>query len=227
VSGVAAAVEALGGAGAVVFTGATSVASSLEALARAGRDARSLAGLTLVGIGRETVAALRRAGLRCDLPLRSYLPIRVAAALARRHGTLDGLPVLLVRDGQEGSALGEGLAAAGARVAPLQLATRAIDGRGRQPLDRVMAAGRLDAVVLPSSSAAEALVAGGLTVPPSVPVIAIGPATAAAAARLGLPEAHVTKGSGERGLVGELLRRFASQGPSSGSAPRQSASSDG
>jgi uroporphyrinogen-III synthase len=77
--------------------------------------------------------------------------------------------------------------------------------------------------VLPSSSAAEALVAAGLVVPPDVPVIAIGPGTAATAARVGLPKAHVATGRGERGLVSELLERFA---PGSAVVPRRSASSD-
>src|SRR5688572_9260893 len=66
VDAVAAGLAALDGRGAVVFTGAAAVTASLAALARAGRDARSLWGLTLVGIGRETIAALRRAGLSCD-----------------------------------------------------------------------------------------------------------------------------------------------------------------
>jgi uroporphyrinogen-III synthase len=207
----------------VVFTGAAAVTATIGALRHAGKDARSLAGLTLAGIGRETVTALRRAGLRADLRLRSYLPIRVTAALARRLGALDGVPVLLVRDGQEGSALAAGLASAGARVTSLQLATRAVDGRGRQLLDRSMASGRLDAVVLPSSSAAEALVAAGLSVPERVLVIAIGPTTAATAVRLGLPQARTAAG-GEQGLVEELLSRFGAGDRSA--QPSRSAAAD-
>ena len=208
----------------LVFTGAAAVTRCLRALVRAGGDARSLAGLTLVAIGRETIAELRGAGLRCDLELRSYLPIRVAAAIRRHAGPLEGVPVLLVRDGQEPSALGDGLMAAGARVTQLEIATRVVDGRGRQQLDRLIARGRLDAVVLPSSSAVEALVAAGFEVPSSVEVIAIGPATAATVARCGLPRTRVAGGPGVDALTRELLTRLTEVGPA---APRRaSAASD-
>mgnify|MGYP002021937750 CR=1 FL=1 len=45
----------------------------------------------------------------------------------------------------------------------------------------------LDAVVLPSSSAAEALVSGGLSLPSGLRVFAIGPATAATRVESGIP----------------------------------------
>src|SRR5690606_6012480 len=147
-------------------------------------------------------------GLVCDVPVRSYLPIRVAAALRRRVGPLDGLPALVLSDGQGASAVGDGLTAAGARVRQLELASRAVDGRGRQPLERAIARGGLDAVVLPSSSAAEALAAAGLALPRSVDVVAIGPATAATAVRLGYASARPAEGAGARGLVEELTRRL-------------------
>ena len=68
-----------------------------------------------------------------------------------------------------------------------------------------MAAGRLDAIVIPSSSAAEALVASGLVVAPHVRVFAIGPSTAATAEQLGLPAARVQTGSGVDSMVAELV----------------------
>ena len=199
----------LGRRGAVVFTGAAAVKASLQALTAAGLDARALAGLRLVAVGRETIGALRRAGLVCDLPVRSYLPIRVAAALRRACGPLEGLPVLLLRDGHGASALGEGLTAAGAQVTQLEVASRAIDERGRGGIERALAAGQLDAIVLPSSSAAEALVAAGLSVSLTMTVIAIGPATAATAEGLGLPAARIPRRADVDALVGELVRGFA------------------
>ena len=219
------ALAALGGAGAIVFTGAAAVRAALAALRRAGRDARALAGPTLVGIGRETVAALRRGGLRADLRLRSYQPARVAAALERRLGALAGAHVLMLRDGQDGSGLAQGLAAAGARVLTLDLVERVLDGRGRQPLERVIAGGGLDAVVLPSSSAVEALAAVGPALPADIHVIAIGAATAETAARLGLPAAQVASG-GEAGIVDALLARFGGDAGSRRGPPRGSAASD-
>ena len=220
------ALERLPGGGAIVFTGAAAVRGFMRSLAASGNDGRALAGFHLVGIGRETIEALRRAHLTCDLPLRSYLPIHVAAALRRSVGPLEAHPVLLVRDGQGPSALGEGLEAAGARVTQIEVAHRAVDGRGRQSIERTMAAGRLDAIVIPSSSAAEALIASGLVVAPAVRVIAIGPSTAATAERLGLPAALVPAGSGVDAMVAELV---AGLGPSSAGradSPLASASSD-
>ena len=218
------AVARQGGRGAVVFTGPAAVAASTRALRRGGLDARALAGLQLVAIGRETIAALRRAGLRRDVALRSYLPIRVTAVLTRALGPLDGLPVLLVRDGEEPSALAAELTAAGARVAQLQVANRTIDGRGCRHLERLIAARQLDAVVLPSSSAAEALVSGGLSLPSGLRVFAIGPATAATAARLGLPTARVPQSSGADGLIADVLGVLTTTAVVA--PPRASASSD-
>ena len=209
VDSVPAAVRGLAGSGAIVFTGAAAVNGFLRALARAGMDARALVGLSLVGVGRGTIEALRRARLQCDLPIRSYLPIRVAAALRRGKGHLEAHPVLLVRDGGGRSALGDGLAAAGARVTQLQVATRTAHSRGRKNVERMMAAGQLDAIVLSSSSAAEALVAGGLVVPQGILVVAIGPSTAATAERLGLPAAVVPDASGADALIEELVGRLA------------------
>ena len=205
---VPAAVRGLKGSGVVVFTGAAGVSGFLRALARSGLDARALVGLSLVAVGRETIAALRRARLQCDLPIRSYLPIQVAAALRWGEGHLEARPVLLVRDGGGRSALGDGLEAAGARVTQLQVTTRAVDARGRKNVERLMAAGQLDAIVLPSSSAAEALVEGGLAVPSGVLVIAMGPSTAAAAERLSLPAAFVPDTSGVDSLVEALVARL-------------------
>jgi uroporphyrinogen III methyltransferase/synthase len=220
---VATAVQTMRGHGAVVFTGAASVKGSLRALARAGLDARALAGLRIVGVGRGTLTALRRFGFRCDVPVRSYLPIRVAAALRRGAGPLEGLPVLVVRDGQETSALGEGLTAAGAQVTEIEVATRIVDTHARGLVERAIREDRIDAVVLPSSSAAEALTSAGVSVPASVAVIAIGPATGATAERLGLPAARVPEGAGVDGLVSELVAAFA-RVPASGPRVRTRAS---
>ena len=226
VASIPAALGSLPQGGAIVFTGAAAVRGFVRALGGSERDVRALAGFELVGIGRETIAALRRAGLRCDLPLRSYLPIQVAAALRRGVGPLEGHPVLLVGDGQGPSALGEGLEAAGARVTQVVVATRSVDGRGRQSLERAMEAGRLDAIVLPSSSAAEALIASGLVVRPDVRVIAIGPSTAGTAERLGLPTALVPAGSGVDALIAELVAGLGPASADRSDRPLASASSD-
>lgn len=209
---VPAAVQGLAGNGVIVFTGAAAVSGFLQALAQAGLDARAIVGLSLVAVGRETIAALRRARLKCDLPIRSYLPIQVAAALRRGRGHLEAQPILLIRDGGGRSALGDGLEAAGARVTQLQVATRTVDARGRKNAERMMAAGQLDAIVLPSSSAAEALVAGGLVVPSGALVMAMGPTTAAAAERLGLPAAAIPDTSGVDALVEALVARLTTPG---------------
>ena len=225
---VPAAVRGLAGSGVVAFTGAAAVTGFLRALTRAGLDARALVGLRLVAVGRETTAALRRARLQCDLSIRSYLPIKVAAALRRGEGQLEAQPVLLIRDGGGRSALGDGLEAAGARVTQLQVATRTVEARGRKNVERMIAAGKLDAVVLPSSSAAEALVAGGLVVPSGVSVIAMGPSTASTAESLGLPPAVVPDASGSDALVEALVAHLTTPAPAdpSVSASLTSASLD-
>jgi uroporphyrinogen-III synthase len=211
---------------AIVFTGAAAVKGFVRALASAEMDVRALAGFTLVGVGRETIAALRRHGLRCDLALRSYLPIRVAAELHRAMGSLAAHPVLLVRDGQAASALGEGLEAAGASVTQIEVATRAVDERGRQSLERLILRKRLDAVVLASSSAAEALIAAGLKVPPATRVFAIGPSAAATAQRLGLPQARVPDDSGADALVADVAATLREVAPDADGDSSLAASSD-
>jgi uroporphyrinogen III methyltransferase/synthase len=221
------ALRALGGRGGVVFTGGAAVEGALRALARARMDGRALAGLKLVAVGRGTIEALRRAGFRSDVRVRSYLPIRVAAALRRGVGRLEGMPVLLIRDGQEASALGEGLTAAGAEVTQIEVATRVVDAHARLGVERRLRDGQIDAIVLASSSAAEALAAARIGALHSVPFIAIGPATAATAERLGLPAARVPNGSGVNALVAELMADFAAApARESAARPRASGSQD-
>lgn len=136
------------------------------------------------------------------------------------------MPVLLIRDGQESSALGEGLTAAGAQVTQIEVATRVVDAHARLSVERRLRDRQIDAIVLASSSAAEALAAGGLAVPESVPLIAIGPATAATAERLGLPRARVPDGSGVDALVAVLMADFAAASGGEVARPRACGSQD-
>lgn len=199
--GLAAAVSAQAPGSAVVFTGSAPVRALARALRREGRDARVLAGSHLVGVGAGAAAALRRSNLGCDCAVRAGDPADVFRALRRRAGALEGRSVLVVHDGHEVSALERALEATGAELTSLMVAERTVDVRGRRSLERLLTRGEVDWVVLPSSSAAQALASAGPRLPPDVPVLAMGRSTAATARALGFSEPRVPEAPGTAGLI--------------------------
>ena len=183
------AIRSLGAFRWVVFTSVNGVAAFRERLARAGLDARGLAGRLVAAIGPETAEALRRAGIEADLVPAEYRAEGLLAALGTRLAPGDA--VLLVRAAEAREVLPRELEARGIRVtvAPAYRTVLAREGAGE--VVRLLEARRIDVVTFTSSSTVRGFLA--LLAPADsrrllrdVAVAAIGPITAETASEHGL-----------------------------------------
>jgi len=105
-------VKRLGDFDGVVFTSANGVSTFLARLAACGKDARALAGLTIVAIGPGTAAALLEGRLRADLVPREH----TTEGLLKAMRNVRGGDWLLPRADLANPELAAGLRAAGAKV---------------------------------------------------------------------------------------------------------------
>jgi uroporphyrinogen III methyltransferase/synthase len=179
-------VERIGDYSLVVLTSPNGAALLFDALARAGRDARALAGATVAAIGPGTAAELRRGGIHADVvPPRSIAESLVEALAGV---PVSGRKVLLARAAEARDVLPDALAARGAEVDVLPLYDTVAEPLAAGQLQAVTAA---DYVTFTSSSTVRFFLetADG-AVPAKARVVSIGPVTSEAARSHGL-EVHV------------------------------------
>jgi uroporphyrinogen-III synthase len=189
----------------IAFASANAVARTLARAAELGLDTRALASARLAAVGSATadrVASLLRAP---DLVPADARGEALAAALAPH---VRGRRVLVPRAEEGRPELVLGLEAAGAEViAPAADRTVPVPPAALAPLGEALRAGRVDAVVLASPSAARSAVAAlGAPLLARAVVAVIGPTTAAEARALGLGEL-VQPGRSSGAAVAEALAR--------------------
>jgi len=182
----------------------TSRAGVEAVLGRLGRH-RGRLPAKVAAVGEGTAAALREFGVEPDLIPTSFTTTALARALPRGAGK-----VLLARADIAPDGLDESVAAKG--WTPVRVdAYRTIPARSLPPqASQMLHEGRVDAVTFTSASAVEGFVAmaspvlGGAVRRPRA--ICIGPVTAAAARRAGLPVAAVARPHTIEGLVAAVER---------------------
>jgi uroporphyrinogen-III synthase len=184
-----AAIRGLGTYRWVVFTSVNGVVAFRERLARAGLDARSLAGRQVAAIGPETAAALRQAGIEPDLVPAEFRAEGLLEALATRLGRGDA--VLLVRAAEAREVLPRALEARGIRVTVAPAYRTVLVKEGADHAVALLESRRLDAVTFTSSSTVRGLLAllgpaDARRLLDGVIVAAIGPITAETATEHGL-----------------------------------------
>ncbi len=179
----------------VVFTSPRAVAFFREAMRKAHRDLRALAGVKIAAVGPGTAAALEDWGLFCDLIPRQTDSQGLLDALAPLLTPLDR--VLLPRAKAGDKVLPEGLAATGARVEERFLYDTAARGPGAVPLEGLTAA------ILTSPSAARGFLTWG--VPEDTLLLCMGQPTARAVRELGR-QPLVAEAPTEEALVRLALR---------------------
>jgi uroporphyrinogen III methyltransferase/synthase len=156
----------------------------LEAIARAGLDARALAGTTLATIGPGTTRALRNGGLEPDVVPEESISEALADELTG-HGVA-GKRVLLARAAEARDLLPDRLRAAGAEVDVLPLYDTV---REKLPDDLLAQVSDAHYVTFTSSSTVRYFVeaiSGADRLPARARMISIGPITTQAARDLGL-----------------------------------------
>lgn len=151
-------------------------------------------------VGPGTREAVEEGGWPVDLVARRHLGAGILEALAEA-GRLEGRRILLPRAEEAPEVLPAGLEALGAEVVVVEAYRNMPDAEGLQRLRRGVEAGGVDVVALTAASVARR-VAGVLRgLEGDVRVAAIGPSTAAAALRSGLPVHAVARPHSLEGLV--------------------------
>lgn len=169
----------------LVLTSANAVAALFSRLQAAGRDARALAGVTLVTVGPKTAESLAGHGLHADRLPATFDAEGVVELL---RGEVAGCRVLYPRAELARDLIVRELTAAGAQVAaPLAYASAPPLGAAEK-LHAALAAG-LDLLTFTAASTvrnfASLLAPEQLAAARRIPVAVIGPQTAAAARELG------------------------------------------
>jgi uroporphyrinogen III methyltransferase/synthase len=185
----------------VCLTSPNGVRLLFEALAYAGRDARSLANATVAAIGPGTAASLRKHGVIADIVPEESVAEGLVEGLAEVE--VEGRPVLIARAAEARDVLPDALRERGAEVDVVALYETVAEQPSEESIE---AAQEAEYVTFTSSSTVRNFVhAVGDRLPREARVVSIGPVTSAAARESGL-EVHA---EAERhdidGLVEALL----------------------
>jgi len=197
----------------LIFTSANAVRFFLERLHAAGKDLRDLKGIRLCTIGPATAAALESRGLRVDLVPETYLSEGVVAAFDQF--VISGQRSLLPRAEKARDVIPEGLTRRGAIVDVVTAYRTLNSGRTRSGLTELIAQSRVDVLTFTSPSTVtnflEIMGPDFLPLPEGIRVACIGPVTAAAAEKAGLPVDILQETYTVPGLV-ESLKVFFAKG---------------
>lgn len=197
----------------VVLTSVNGVRSLAGALARRGQRWPA-AHARIAAIGARTAAALAGEGRSPDLVPDAFTSAALAAAFPIGEGR-----VLLARADIAPPGLEDALAAKGwrpHRVTAYRTRTVALS----EEVLLALAAGDVDAITFASASSVDGFVAGLGEAPAWPPAVCIGPVTAAAARRHGIPIGAVAGPHTIEGLVGALEALFATAPSGGGPGPR-------
>lgn len=195
----------------VLLTSANGAERLLDAITRAGRDARAFGSAKIGIIGPKTGEPLKRLGLVADLVAEEHVAEGLLLALAAQQ-TMKR--VLLFRAADAREVLPETLRARGIEVDVVAAyQTLRVTGPGVLPLKEELVCGRLDAVLVTSSSMAQAL---GAALGPEAPellrnttVASIGPVTSASLEALGIAVNVVASRYTVQGLLDALEQGYA------------------
>ncbi|HEX2188347.1 MAG TPA: uroporphyrinogen-III C-methyltransferase [Longimicrobiaceae bacterium] len=191
----------------IVFTSVNGVARFWAALREAGRDTRSLAGVSLCAIGPATAAAIEMEGAHPDLVPERYVAESVVEGL-ERETELRGARVLLARAEEARPVLPDSLRERGAEVVEVAAYRTVPDGAEAEGLRARLRAGEIDLVTFTAGSTVRNYVD---VLGPEVgraEVASIGPITSATARELGLPVHVEAVEYTIPGLVRAIRERF-------------------
>ncbi len=197
----------------VAFTSANGVEQTFERLGALGKDARELGGCLVAAIGTATARALRERGILADVVAKEFRGEQLAAAILERLGGDASPRVLVPRAAEAREILPDTLREAGCEVDVVPAyETVAPSPDQVEPLRAALEQGRIDAVLLTSSSTVKnlcSLLGEGYAGTLSRTVLAsIGPITTETARTLGLQVGVEAQQYTIPGLIEALERRF-------------------
>lgn len=200
----------------VIFTSANAVRAMFAELLALGKDARAFGRSRVAVVGPATRDALLTYGIRADVMPQEHRGEAVFEAMAELCA-MAGQRVLLPRAEVAREVLPEMLRDAGASVDVITAyRTLPVSDEQMAAVRERLEAGTVDIVTFTSASTAEHLVSGlgsqARALLSNVTRVAIGPLTASALSRLGLPAQAVASSYTAEGLISTLLEHAAAAG---------------
>lgn len=193
----------------IIFTSANGVRFFFRRLQETGRDLRDLKGIRICTIGPATASALEAMGIRVDLVPESYISEGVVSAFDKHD--INGRKILLPRAEMARDVIPDGLAALGAAVDVVTVYRTVASDRKKGELELLIAAGKVDVITFTSPSTVTnfmAIMEKDFRLPPQIRIACIGPVTAAAVKKAGLPVDILREEFTIPGLVEALIEFF-------------------
>jgi uroporphyrinogen III methyltransferase/synthase len=193
----------------IVFTSANGVRFFFRRLRETGRDLRDLKGVRICTIGPATAAAIEGMGIRVDLVPDSYISEGVVRAFEKHD--LKGLRILLPRAETARDVIPEGLAGLGAAVDVVTVYRTVASARQKEELEPLMASGEIDIITFTSPSTVThfiEIMGKDFALPPQVRIACIGPVTADAVKKAGLPVHIMREEFTVPGLVAAMIEYY-------------------
>jgi len=193
----------------IIFTSANGVVFFLRRLKELGRDVRDLKGLRICTIGPATATQLEQLGIRVDLVPDEFISEGVVQAFEKIN--LRRSRILLPRAETARDVIPEGLAKLGTKVDVVTAYRTVNSGKDRAELEKLMNEGKVDVITFTSPSTVHnfmEIMGRNYVTPKGVRIACIGPVTAAAVKKAGLPTDIIQERYTIPGLVETLTKYF-------------------
>lgn len=193
----------------IIFTSANGVRFFLRHLKETGRDLRDLKDIRICTIGPATASALEAMGIRVDLVPESYISEGVVTAFEGYD--LTGRRILLPRAETARDVIPDGLAALGAAVDVVTIYRTVASERKKEELEPLIESGKVDVITFTSPSAVTSfmeIMGKDFRLPPQVRIACIGPVTAAAVRKAGLPVDIMREAFTISGLMAAMIEYY-------------------
>ena len=193
----------------IIFTSANGVVSFLRRLKELGRDIRDLKELRICTIGPATAAQLEHLGIRVDLVPDEFISEGVVKAFEKIN--LRRSRILLPRAEMARDVIPEGLAKLGTKVDVVTAYRTVNSGKDKSELEKLMNDGKVDVITFTSPSTVHnfmEIMGRDYATPKGIKIACIGPVTAAAVKKAGLPADIIQERYTIPGLVETLIKYY-------------------
>lgn len=193
----------------IIFTSANGVGFFLKRLHGLGRDLRDLKDVRICAIGPATAATIEKLGIRVDVVPEEFISEGVVKEFEKLN--LKGSRILLPRAEQARDVIPEGLTKLGAKVDVVTAYRTVNSGRDKSELENLIREGKVDAVTFTSPSTVTnfmEIMGKEFVIPSRIKIACIGPVTAAAVKKAGLPADIIQERYTIPGLVEALAEHF-------------------
>jgi uroporphyrinogen III methyltransferase / synthase len=193
----------------IIFTSANGVHFFFRRLKETGRDIRDLKGIRVCTIGPATASTLEAMGIRVDLIPDTFISEGVVRAFEKLD--VKGRKILLPRAETARDVIPEGLSWLGAAVDVVPVYRTIASENKKEELEVLMDTGKVDVITFTSPSTVTnfmAIMGDGFKLPPRIRIACIGPVTAAAVKKAGLPVQIMREEFTVPGLIEAIIEHF-------------------